>query len=793
MSKGSVAIFTSGGDAQGMNAAVRSAALTALSHGVEVYVVREGYQGLVDDIIEPVEWDDYYGVIGKGGTVIGTARCEEFRHRSGRMKAAMHLVNRGINKLVIVGGDGSLTGADIFRQEWSGLLEELHENGLITENQRETFTHLHMCGLVGSIDNDMCGTDLTIGANSALHRIQEAVDAIYSTAASHQRSFVLEVMGRNCGYLALTAAIANGADFVLIPESPPDTEDWAEMMCQQVQKGRASGRRMSLVIMAEGAVDIKGNRIDANMVKAALEDRLGHDTRITILGHVQRGGRPTAVDRMIATEMAFEAVKTVLQSKPGDPACFIGMDNIEMVKRDLKSNVALTKAVNQAMKELDFKKAVELRGPAFKDDLNILVQVNGVSQPGDVDTIHNHLGAQRSSNVNVASTVQFLNADGQEDHKFRVGIICCGAPAAGMNSAIRGAVRMALQEGMEVYGIRDGYSGLADGQIEQMDWKSVEGWVNRGGCDLGTNRDLPKPIMFDIAENISRHGINGLIIIGGFEAYEGALQILRAREQYHPLTIPIVCIPATISNNVPGTEFSLGSDTALNAIMDAGDRIRLSASASRRRVFFVETHGGYCGYLATTGAVVTGAERAYTWEEGVNIRMLLTDLEHCISRFDEGSDCAIYLRNEKCSTAYTIDFMHKLFEAEAAKRFTARYNVLGHLQQGGRPSTLDRERGTKISVKAVQWMKERCLHHYEGFKNQKVKVTCKGEEAAVMAGFIGNGIRFTNLEDCARRTDFKHRIPKDHWWRRYEPMIRMLAKYQALSGKERRSSLAFLE
>jgi len=238
-------VLTSGGDAQGMNAALRAVVRSGLDRGLEVYAIYEGYQGMVEggDYLCKMTWESVGGILHKGGTVIGTARSDDFRTREGRLKAASNLLLVGIDSLVVIGGDGSLTGANIFRQEWSGLLAELVAHGLIEKGLADAHPHLIIAGLVGSIDNDMAGTDITIGADSALHRITEAVDAISSTAASHQRTFVVKVMGRNCGYLALMGALATGADWVLIPESPPDTDNWEELMVERMKAGRRAGRR----------------------------------------------------------------------------------------------------------------------------------------------------------------------------------------------------------------------------------------------------------------------------------------------------------------------------------------------------------------------------------------------------------------------------------------------------------------------------------------------------------------------------------------------------------------------
>ena len=227
-----IGVMTSGGDAPGMNGAVRAIVRMTIAKGCEAYGVYEGYEGLVQggDLIKQMHWEDVRGWLSEGGTLIGTARCKAFYERPGRLQAAKNMVKTGIDALIIIGGDGSLTGADKFRAEWPGLIRELVEKGDLTSGEVEPFKHLNIVGLVGSIDNDMSSTDATIGCYSSLGRICEAVDYIDATAFSHQRAFVIEVMGRHCGWLALMAGVSTGADFVFIPEHPPG-EDWENQMC----------------------------------------------------------------------------------------------------------------------------------------------------------------------------------------------------------------------------------------------------------------------------------------------------------------------------------------------------------------------------------------------------------------------------------------------------------------------------------------------------------------------------------------------------------------------------------
>ncbi|HMO10829.1 MAG TPA: 6-phosphofructokinase, partial [Actinotalea sp.] len=308
-----VAVLTSGGDAPGMNAVVRAVVRTAIGAGAAVYAVQEGLQGLVDggERIREVGWGSVGSILHRGGTVIGTARSAAFRTREGRLAAAANLVRRGIDRLVVIGGDGSLTGTDTFRAEWPDLLAELAAAGRVDDDAPRHHAHLVIAGVVGSIDNDMVGTDMTVGADTALHRIIEAIDALSSTAASHQRSFVVEVMGRHCGYLALMSAIAGGADYVLIPEKPP-ADGWQDEMCDRVRAGRAAGRRDTIVVVAEGATDRAGVPITSRGVRDVLADRLGEDVRVTILGHVQRGGAPSAYDRWMSTLVGHAAALEVV-------------------------------------------------------------------------------------------------------------------------------------------------------------------------------------------------------------------------------------------------------------------------------------------------------------------------------------------------------------------------------------------------------------------------------------------------------------------------------------------------
>ncbi|XP_056337316.1 ATP-dependent 6-phosphofructokinase, platelet type isoform X1 [Danio aesculapii] len=791
-----IGVLTSGGDAQGMNAAVRAVVRMGIYVGAKVYFIHEGYQGMVDggDNIKEASWESVSSMLQVGGTVIGSARCKDFRTHEGRLRAALNLVQRGITNLCVIGGDGSLTGANLFREEWSGLLDELVQSGQISEDAAQTHSALHIVGMVGSIDNDFCGTDMTIGTDSALHRIIEVVDAIMTTAQSHQRTFVLEVMGRHCGYLALVSALACGADWVLIPERPPK-DGWEEQMCQKLSENRADKKRLNIIIVAEGAIDHNNKPITTDHIKDLVVSRLGFDTRVTILGHVQRGGTPSAFDRILASRMGVEAVLALLEASPGTPACVVSLCGNQAVRVPLMECVQMTQEVQKAMDEKRFEEAVKLRGRSFENNLNTYKLLS-----------HRKIDTElpRSS--------------------FNVAVLNVGAPAAGMNAAVRSAVRVGITEGHTMFAVSDGFEGFYKGQIKEIKWGDVGGWTGQGGSLLGTKRTLPAKHVDKIAEQMRIHNINALLVIGGFEAYLGLMELQAARSKHTELCVPMVMVPATVSNNIPGSDLSIGADTAINAITDAFesllqlvdarsryeefcvplcmlpatisnnvsgtdlsigadtslnaivetcDRIKQSASGTKRRVFIIETMGGYCGYLATVGGLAAGADAAYIYEEPFDIRDLQSNVEHLTEKMKTSIQRGLVLRNENSNENYTTDFIYQLYSEEGKGVFDCRKNVLGHMQQGGAPSPFDRNFGTKIAAKAMQWISKKLKEFY-----RDGRVFANTEDSACLLGMRRRALLFQPVVQLKDETDFVHRIPKEQWWLRLRPLMKILAKYK---------------
>ncbi|MDR1091455.1 MAG: 6-phosphofructokinase [Prevotella sp.] len=309
-----IGILTSGGDAPGMNAAIRAVTRAAIYNGIEVKGILRGYRGLITNEVVPFKTNSVSNIIQQGGTILKTARSKEFQTLEGRKVAYETIQREEIDALVVIGGDGSLTGARIFAQEFN----------------------LPIVGLPGTIDNDLQGTDLTIGYDTALNTIMQAVDKIRDTASSHERLFFIEVMGRECGFLALNGAIASGAEAAIIPEKSMEQDQLADLISNGFRKSKNS----SLVLVTEG--DITGGAMA--MAERVKREYPQYDVRVSILGHVQRGGSPTASDRILASRMGAAAIDALLD---GQRNVMIGIQNDEIVYVPFSKAIKKNKPLQQ--------------------------------------------------------------------------------------------------------------------------------------------------------------------------------------------------------------------------------------------------------------------------------------------------------------------------------------------------------------------------------------------------------------------------------------------------------------
>ena len=314
-----IAILTSGGDAPGMNAAIRAVTRAALAQGWEVYGVRNGFAGLIADTLEPLLARDVGGIIQRGGTVLGSARSAQFAEQSGQDKGLAHLRRRGIDALVVIGGNGSQTGASAISKAGFPVI-----------------------GVGSTIDNDLTGTDVTIGVDTAVNITLEAIDRLRTTGSSHQRAFLVETMGRNCGYIALMAGIAGGAEVIAIPESEVEPHEVAVRLRAAYDRGKTH----AMVVVAEGARH--GAR---EMMQYFSEHRgtIGFGLRVTTLGHVVRGGVPTAADRVLATRLGAAAVDQLSHGKYG---VLVGLAGGDIVTTLLADVAGKTKPIDKALLDL---------------------------------------------------------------------------------------------------------------------------------------------------------------------------------------------------------------------------------------------------------------------------------------------------------------------------------------------------------------------------------------------------------------------------------------------------------
>ena len=720
MSTVRIGVLTSGGDAQGMNAAVRAVVRTALARGAQPYAIYEGWQGacMGGDSIKRMEWSDVSSILAEGGTVIGTARSADFRTYEGRHRAAANLLEHGIDHLVVIGGDGSLSGTNEFRGEWAQHVAELAAEGIISPETAAAHPALIIVGIVGSIDNDMVGTDMTIGADTALHRILDAIDQLTSTAASHQRTFVVEVMGRHCGYLPLMAAVAGGADYVFTPEDPAGP-GWQDDLAEHLRLGREAGRRESIVLVAEGAYDRDGNELSTQLIADTIQERTGEDARVTILGHVQRGGAPSAYDRWMSTLLGYAAVQEILESTAEDAPVILG------VRRNRITRIPLIAAG-------DYAAAQASRGSSFSSMV-------GINQ--------------------ILSTPPQLTPEPTGEIK-RVAILHAGGLAPGMNTAARVAVRLGIARGWKMLGVDGSWSGLADDRVRELSWSDVEGWAFKGGAELGTKRDIPPVEQFyALGRAIERNDIDALLVIGGMNAYLGVHAITSEKDRYPAFQIPMLLIPASIDNNLPGCELAIGTDTAINNATWAIDRIKESAAASKR-CFIAETMGRRCGYLTLMSALSSGAEYMYINEESPSLEQIAADADRMVSSFKSGRRLFLTLVNESASQYYDREFLADVFNAESEGIYDVRHMALGHMQQGGSPSPYDRLLATRLVARAF---------------GQLVDQFERGDRGAYYIGQVGSAVEARPVKNMFDDLDIENRRPFVQWWRDLIPVQRIVS------------------
>jgi 6-phosphofructokinase 1 len=398
----------------------------------------------------------------------------------------------------------------------------------------------------------------------------------------------------------------------------------------------------------------------------------------------------------------------------------------------LQEVVEKSQAVRVEIENGNYSKALDLRGESFRNTLDLVKTLSRISP-----------SQERSETGAIA-------------------ILTGGADAPGMNAAVSVAARCLMNQGVRVFGSMEGYMGMVKGNLIELDWHELVGWVNRPSSEIGTARfDFVEEDYARIADTIRRFDIKGLIAIGGWGTYSKTAQLVERRKQFEAFKIPTILIPASIDNNLPSTEFSIGSDTALNNIIDAVDKIRHTAGATRR-AFIVEVMGRQCGFLALMSALASGAEKAYLPEIGITLADLNKDVEDLKRSFASGKRMVIYMRSEQSSYHYTTDFIRRLLEEESKGQFEVRTAILGHVQRGGIPTAFDRIIASRLGATGAFTM----LELLES-KDDKV----------MTLGLLGRGMCIKPLSETIQEVDLRHGRPWNQWFMELVSVNDALAKH----------------
>ncbi len=395
--------------------------------------------------------------------------------------------------------------------------------------------------------------------------------------------------------------------------------------------------------------------------------------------------------------------------------------------------VAATRSIADVIADRRFDSAMEMRGGNFTHSYRLLrTLVQARPRPTEPD-----------------------------QRRLRLAVLHAGGAAPGMNTAARVAVRVGMDRGHTMLGVRNGFRGLASGEIEELDWMSVSGWVSRPGAELGTDRFVPRPDEASrLAAELARHRVDGLLMIGGWAGYVAADTLATYGVDHTEAAMPIVCVPASINNDLPATDLCIGSDSALNSIVTDVDKIKDSAVASRR-CFIVEVMGRDCGYLALMAGLATGAEQVYLPEEGISLAQLQDDLDVLRTRFAQGSRLGLLIRSEHAEQHYTTDFVASLFTRESGGLFDVRTAILGHVQQGGAPSPFDRTAATRLASAGVEHLIERAVANDPG---------------TAMVGVRQGQIAVTPLAEFADLVQRGVQRPREEpWWMALRPVVELMA------------------
>ncbi len=684
-----IGVLTGGGDVPGLNAAIRAVVRRAAQYDYEVLAIRNGWAGLMGKgDVYPLTVSSVRGILPMGGTIIGASRANPFQ-RSKSVDAAIRMLSDSMEPDIQEAVNALERYQAAYIQRHAGdILKNISAHALdalVVIGGRDTLDvasklsqmGVNLVGVPKTMDNDLVETDYSIGFDSAVTRVMQALDNLHTTAAAHHRVMVVEVMGRETGWVALVGGLAGGADFIIIPEVPTTVAQ----VCEHIIRRHEGGKAFSIVVVAEGAempdlatrvvetTDPFGRpRYDrrgvAESLATAIEHKTGFETRHVVLGHLHRGGSPSVFDRVLASRLGVAAVDMVKNFQFG-----------QMATR--KNNRFLTVPLAKVAGRIQFAD----------------------KQYYDLATIF--FGQRR---LDPGTTLV-----------KRIGVLTGGGDCPGLNAAIRAVSRRAFEYGWEVIAFKNGWAGLlGGGDAEPLTPASVSGILTKGGTIIGTSRTNPikkQELMEQVKANLKKYGIDALVAIGGDDTLSVAAKLFDQG-------MAVVGVPKTMDNDINETEYTIGFDSAVTTVVDALDKLHTTA-ASHHRVVVVEVMGRDAGWVAVFGGLAGGADFIFIPEAETT---LAECCEHLNRRRAQGKLSSIVVvsegakipdMEEKRDLGPTDAFGHVRLDkrglgekvAEKIEQGTGmecRYVVLGHLQRGGSPTVFDRILATRTGVAAVE-------------------------------------------------------------------------------------------
>jgi 6-phosphofructokinase 1 len=670
-----IAVMTSGGDAPGMNAALRGVVRAALNRGWEVFGIRNAYRGLAEGAgsILPLDWLDVSWSFREGGTVLGSARFPEIagdtlKSKELKQQALLNLKTLNITGLVVIGGDGSLTGAQ-------GLFMFLQNSRWASPELRDM--ELSVVAIPGSIDNDIPFTDMSIGVDTTLNTIIECIDKLRDTATSHGRVSIVEVMGRLRGYLAVMSGLATGADRVFIREERISQNELNSML-QVLRDSFVHGQKAGIIIRSEGAEFSTGflKETIANLLEPKRE------VRETVLGHLQRGGNPTAFERIMAARMGVKAVQLLEAGLPEPHMIGLTHNRLESVP------------LSRVLEKLSM--------PEFKNQLS----------PNTRNALHLCQQLEDPPQGNTSTGV-------------RVAVITDGGNVSGMNIAVRAIARLAINEGLQAVGIKGGFSGLLRGRenILRLDWSMLElkGIVRWAGTLLGVSSDgFPDAIEHaaQLRQQVNKLDIKGLLVIGGSTAYQYADRVAGV------LQIPVVGIPAALCCNLLGTDLVVGIDTALNDFLKGIDRA-VDAANVQKKIYIIHITGDYCNCLVKLAALAGGSEAVIVDQGGdlqsfqALVREKIQGLKHIIAAGKNSATVICFARQTDQADATLKEIKRSIIDSGITRETSviALETTLGGIV----PTAFDRILAQRLAEKALAVLQNKMQEHEHAFHMVGIK------------------------------------------------------------------------